>query len=98
MPTYVYETIPSDPTQPLHRFELEQRMSEAPLTHDPQSGLPVRRVISGGLGFIGFADRTEQEIGPCGRSAAEGCGVGEGMNEDMCMPAPAHSCTSQCQH
>ena len=68
MPTYVYETIPSDPTQKPRRFELEQRMSAAPLTHDPDTGLPVRRVISGGLGFIGAADKTAPEPGPCGAS------------------------------
>lgn len=39
MPTYVYET--TDPSKPLRRFEVEQRMSAAALTHDPQTGEPV---------------------------------------------------------
>lgn len=49
MPTYLYETIPEPGHEP-ERFELRQSMSEAPLTHHPASGLPVRRVISGGRG------------------------------------------------
>lgn len=48
MPTYVYETTGKKP----RRFEVKQGMNDAPLTHDPESGEPVRRVISGGFGFI----------------------------------------------
>ena len=47
MPTYIYETI--DPTKRARRFEVVQSMKDAPLTHDPQTGEPVRRVITGGL-------------------------------------------------
>jgi predicted nucleic acid-binding Zn ribbon protein len=50
MPTYVYETISDNPAK-IRRFEVQQRMSEAPLATDPESGLPVRRVISGGIGI-----------------------------------------------
>ena len=46
MPIYVYETEQG------RSFELKQGMSDAPLTHDPETGEPVRRVISGGFGFI----------------------------------------------
>nr|VFJ48415.1 MAG: hypothetical protein BECKDK2373B_GA0170837_102043 [Candidatus Kentron sp. DK]VFJ51241.1 MAG: hypothetical protein BECKDK2373C_GA0170839_103138 [Candidatus Kentron sp. DK] len=52
MPTYVYETIPEDPSTTPRRFEMEQRMSDDPLHTDPESGLPVRRVISGGIGLL----------------------------------------------
>ncbi len=48
MPVYVYETIPSKPGQKARRFELKQSMKDDALTHDPESGLPVRRVIQGG--------------------------------------------------
>ena len=52
MATYVYETIPNDgKTQP-RRFEVQQKMSEPALTTDPETGLPVRRVISGGSGVV----------------------------------------------
>ena len=51
MPTYVYETIPSQPGQAPRRFELKQSMKDAPLKLDPETGLPVKRVISGGFAF-----------------------------------------------
>jgi hypothetical protein len=49
MATYVYETVPSKPGQRSRRFEVQQGMMEAPLKTDPETGLPVRRVITGGL-------------------------------------------------
>lgn len=49
MPTYTYETIP-DAGAPVRRFEVRQSMNDAPLTEDPETGAPVRRVISGGRG------------------------------------------------
>lgn len=50
MPTYIYETIPEDPEVAPVRYEFRQGMSEAPLARHPETGEPVRRVISGGLG------------------------------------------------
>jgi predicted nucleic acid-binding Zn ribbon protein len=52
MATYVYETIPSNPKQRPRRFEVEQKMSDPPLKKDPETGLPVRRVIVGGSGLV----------------------------------------------
>jgi predicted nucleic acid-binding Zn ribbon protein len=52
MATYTYETIPQKPGQKARRFEVEQKMSDAPLKCDPESGLPVRRIITGGSGLI----------------------------------------------
>ena len=48
MATYVYETIPMKPGQKPRQFEFEQKMSDAALTHDPKTGVPVRRLIVGG--------------------------------------------------
>jgi predicted nucleic acid-binding Zn ribbon protein len=48
MPTYVYETLGAQQ----RRFELVQSMKDAALTHDPETGEPVRRVISGGYGVM----------------------------------------------
>ena len=45
MPIYVYETIPSDDTEPT-RFEVMQRMSDPILTKHPETGEPVRKLIS----------------------------------------------------
>jgi predicted nucleic acid-binding Zn ribbon protein len=51
MPTYVYETVPADPTQQPRRFEVTRKMSDTPLTHDPDTGEPVRQIITGGIGL-----------------------------------------------
>lgn len=52
MATYIYETIPQKKGQKPRRFEVEQKMSDPALTRDPETGLPVRRVITGGCGNI----------------------------------------------
>ncbi|MBI3874519.1 MAG: zinc ribbon domain-containing protein [Verrucomicrobia bacterium] len=52
MATYIYETIPQKKGQKPRRFEVEQKMSDTALARDPQTGLPVRRVITGGCGNI----------------------------------------------
>lgn len=52
MATYVYETIPKNPKDKPRRFEVQQKMSEPALTKDPKTGLPVRRVIIGGSGWV----------------------------------------------
>ena len=52
MATYVYETIPRNPKSKPRRFEVEQKMSDPPLKADPETGLPVRRVIVGGSGLV----------------------------------------------
>ncbi len=52
MAAYVYETIPEGPREAPRRFEVEQRMSDPPLTKEPGSGAPVRRVITGGSGIV----------------------------------------------
>jgi len=52
MATYVYETIPQKKGEKVRRFEIEQKMSDDALTHDPETGLPVKRVIVGGSGLI----------------------------------------------
>lgn len=53
MPTYVYETIPQQPGDAVTQFELKQSMRDEPLTKHPETGTPVRRLISGGYGLIG---------------------------------------------
>lgn len=45
MPIYVYETILEDGSVG-EIFEVLQQMSDAPLTHHPASGLPVRKAIT----------------------------------------------------
>ena len=52
MATYVYETIPQNPRSKPRRFEIEQKMSDPALKKDPETGLPVRRIIVGGSGLV----------------------------------------------
>nr|VFJ96271.1 MAG: hypothetical protein BECKH772A_GA0070896_1010112 [Candidatus Kentron sp. H]VFJ97024.1 MAG: hypothetical protein BECKH772B_GA0070898_101032 [Candidatus Kentron sp. H]VFK02764.1 MAG: hypothetical protein BECKH772C_GA0070978_101022 [Candidatus Kentron sp. H] len=80
MPTYVYETIPENLSTEPRRFEVEQRMSDEPLQTDPDTGLPVRRVITGGIGLLsvggaGSAPAYEPSMG--GGACCSGmCGCG----------------------
>ncbi len=71
MPTYEYETIPQRAGQHPVRFELYQPITAASLSKHPETGEPVRRVISGGLGIF-----TESKLSdgpsPC---ASGGCGM-----------------------
>ncbi|MEM1056139.1 MAG: FmdB family zinc ribbon protein [Bacteroidota bacterium] len=72
MPTYRYRR-PDGTT-----FEVLQKISDAPLTEDPETGVPVQRVISGGAGLqfkgSGFylTDYTDK-----GKSPASGSPSGE---------------------
>jgi len=81
MPTYVYETIPSGSGQRVRRFEVKQSMKDAPLRFDPESGLPVRRVISGGFAPLlsGSAADASCDSGAC----------------SMPQP-PSHACGPMC--
>ena len=74
MPTYVYETIPSDPKTKPVRFEVDQRMSDKPLARHPDTGERVQRVISGGAGFICGSDGSSGSSGGGSGCSAPGCG------------------------
>lgn len=71
MATYVYETIPQEAGAAPRRFEVVQSMKDAPLTRDPSTGEPVRRVISGGFGFM---EKAGPKSAPA--PAAGGCSPG----------------------
>jgi predicted nucleic acid-binding Zn ribbon protein len=66
---YVYET--TDPDKPVRRFEVSQSMKDEPLRTHPETGEPVRRVITGGAGMMvpGSASAPKPR-GGCG----SGCG------------------------
>lgn len=77
MPTYVYETIPENPTQQPHRFEVFQSMHDDALTHDPDSGEPVRRIITGGIGMkLGILKRSTVVDKKSPAATACGCATG----------------------
>ncbi len=71
MATYVYETIPRQPGETPRRFEVVQGMKDAPLARHPDTGESVRRVITGGYGLMGVAEKTPPAApaAPC----APGC-------------------------
>ncbi len=75
MPTYLYETIPASAHDAAEQFEVRQGFKDPPLDTHPKSGLPVRRVISGGLGLMTKgATGSLPEPGPgCGPGSC-GCG------------------------
>jgi len=77
MPVYIYETVPTDPTEPPRRFEAKQSMKDAALTHEPQTGQPVRRLIQGGHLNIRRATRSPGSPKPSASYAgrASCCGV-----------------------
>jgi predicted nucleic acid-binding Zn ribbon protein len=80
MALYVYET--TDSAQPVRRFEIQQSMKDDPLTAHPETGEPIRRVITGGFGYMSkinaprHADMQRSMQGGGGHSCGTGCGCG----------------------
>lgn len=74
MPTYIYETIPSNDVEQPKRFEVRQSMKDSALTHHPDTGVPVRRVIVGGTGVMGGKSSGPAPSSSGGGSCGSGCG------------------------
>jgi predicted nucleic acid-binding Zn ribbon protein len=75
MPTYVYVTIPQAADELPEQFEIQQSMRDDALTRHPEDGRPVKRVITGGLGYLGGSKESS------GGSAGGGsCGAGCGCH------------------
>ena len=77
MATYIDET--TDPKTPVRQFELQHSMKDAPLTQHPETGEPIRRVITGGFGFsaTGNAPRhadMQKAMGGGKGACGTGCG------------------------
>jgi len=85
MPMYVYAVVEDDGSDG-ETFEVLQGMSEAALTHHPETGLPVRRVIGvphtarkwadsnmrANLGRLGFAQYKKAGDGKYEKTAGGG--------------------------
>ena len=67
--TYLYETIPANDGDPVEQFEIQQSMSDMPLTKHPETGQAIRRVILGGWGLV-----MEQPIAPKSSCCTPGSG------------------------
>ncbi len=78
MATYVYETIPQRDGESPRRFEVVQSMKDRALTHDPASGEPVRRVISGGFGLMGVSEKNSASPAAAAAPCAPGCACHSG--------------------
>ena len=73
MAIYIYETIPSGAGEAVRTYEIRQSMKEAASAKHPETGEPIRRVITGGLGIM-----TSSKGGSAPRPAAGGQGCGSG--------------------
>ncbi|MEO1203663.1 MAG: zinc ribbon domain-containing protein [Pseudomonadota bacterium] len=94
MPTYVYETIPADTSVEPRRFEVFQRMNDDPLTADPDSGEPVRRIITGGIG-IRLKGLKRSTVVNKKSAAATACGCATGKPH---RHPPGHTHGPGCGH
>ena len=77
MATYIYETIPRQAGTEPRRFEVVQSMKDAPLSRHPDTGEPVRRVISGGFGLMEKAG-PKTAPPPAATPCAPGCACHSG--------------------
>ena len=73
---YLYETVPATEGGETKRFEIRQSIHDQPLSHHPESGEPIRRVIVGGMGFISGKSKNPGSSAP--RQSHGGCGCGHG--------------------
>jgi len=72
MPTYVYETIPARAGVKPKQIEIRQSIKDSALTKHPESGAPIRRVITGGYGLVTASS------GSGGHTHTNSCGCGAG--------------------
>ena len=72
MATYVYETIPQQPGKSPRRFEVVQSMKAAPFEKHPDTGEPVRSIVTGGYGLMGVGEKspTAAPATPCSPGCA----------------------------
>jgi len=82
MATYIYETIPRQAGEAPRRFEVVQSMKDAPLRQHPDTGEPVRRVITGGFGLMGITEKNPIA------APASGCAPGCACHAGPRIPQP----------
>ena len=74
MATYLYETIPANEGEQPETFEFQQSMKDEPLRHHPETGVPVRRIITGGFGFVSKGSLAPAPQRPSSGGCGSGCG------------------------
>lgn len=85
MATYVYETLPRQDGAPTRRFEVVQSMKDAPLTRHPDTGEPIRRVISGGYGIM---SKPQASSFAAPTPSAAPCAAGCACHSSSRLPTP----------
>ena len=65
MATYIYESIPESADEPVERFEIRQSMMDDALDTHPDTGKPIRRVITGGYLSTGGGTAPANPGGGC---------------------------------
>ena len=83
MATYVYETIPKRQDESPLQFEVVQSMKAPPLAKHPDTGQPVRRVVTGGYGLISARAKSSSPSSPVA-SCSPGCACHRGPR----IPSP----------
>lgn len=73
MPTYIYETIPEKKGAKPRVYEIKQSIKDAALVKHPETGEPIKRVISGGVGILKSSSGGAGGGGHC-HSGSCGCG------------------------
>lgn len=77
MALYVYKTVPSRGGEPERTYEIRQSMKDEALTKHPETGEPIRRVITGGLGIMTSSKGASSQPAPSGgHCCGGGCGCG----------------------
>jgi len=72
MPTYVYTTL----EEPYFEFEVKQSIHDEPLKEHPETGVPVKRVIKGGVGIMQKGSKPASSGGGGGGCCGGACGCG----------------------
>ncbi len=77
MATYVYQTVPTADEELVRTYEIRQSMKDAALTRHPETGEPIRRVITGGLGIMTSSKGAPAPVvSSGGHCCGGGCGCG----------------------
>jgi hypothetical protein len=73
---YLYETISGPDVGEIRRYEIKQSIHEPSLTHHPDTGEPIRRVILGGMGIMTGKSSSRRSAIPSPPRGGCGCGHG----------------------
>lgn len=76
MPTYVYETLPAQTGTKAKQFEIRQSIKDPALTKHPESGEPIRRIITGGYGLVTGSSTSQGGGHTHTHTTSCGCGAG----------------------